>query len=609
AIAGPLENAGYEADTPELIARIVDDVAGQAACLPLLQFTCQSLWERRDVAARRISTAEYEAMGGATGALASHARRFLSELTPDEVRLVRGILLSLVHPDGPRRPRRRTEILDGIPTASRDLADGLLDRLLERRLLVATRDAEKGATTLELAHEALATTWPELARWIEETHEERVLVTDLEQASLLWQRRGRRDAETWSGAALAEVIRKVGAWNITLSPSSRAFLDASVQRDRRRRRITIGIIAALVAVAIGAVIAAVAIERRSEEIDLAAVDLGRVHLALAPFDWDPVHQRELVPKQHPPLEWRIYGPALDDPREVGHEYDDRSLRRGAPAWRDDVLIEDVELRSGPAFIEIRGRGGDCAPSVLYVQRLPGYRERSEVKRIEIAVPTCDASRAGMIRIPSGPFLRAVKRDKKEIDQEASLSEYSIDRTEVTRGAFAIFERMKSLTGVRISPSEFLVPNLADQPELPISGIDYDIARGYCRYMGKELPTLDQWQKAFRGGLELLDGKPNAAPARETPSDGPIVLGDDLAPVPVGRHPEDVSPYGVLDLAGNVGEWSRDRSDNHKGLHRVHGGSWASPSGSGHERVYFTNTRPEEARDYSIGARCVSADMH
>src|SRR6185436_3182672 len=135
-----------------------------------------------------------------------------------------------------------------------------------------------------------------------------------------------------------------------------------------------------------------------EEHHLAALDLGRIQLELEPFDWDPIQQRRLAPKERPPLEWRIYAPSLDDPREVGRAYDGESLRRGARRWRDDALIEDVEVRSGPAFIEIRGRGGDCAPSVLYLQRLPGYRERAEAKRIEIAVPTCEASRAGMIRI-------------------------------------------------------------------------------------------------------------------------------------------------------------------------------------------------------------------
>lgn len=552
------------------------------------------------------------------GALASHAQRFLAELTTDEIRLVRGILLSLVHPDGTRRPRLRAEVLGGIPAASRTVADCLLDRLLERRLLVATRDAEQDSTTVELAHEALATAWPQLARWLDETYEERVLITDLEQASLLWQRRGRRDAETWGGLALAEAVRKVAEWNITLSSVSRAFLDMSVQRDRRiqrrQRRIATVIVVVLAIVAIGAAIAAVAFARKSEELDRAATDLGRIQLEIRPFDWDPVQQRRLVPRTHPPLEWRLFGTSPDDPQEKGHPYDDSSVRRGGRRWRDDVLIEDVEVRSGPAFIEIRGRGGDCAPSVLYLQRLPGYRERSETTRIEISVPTCEASRAGLIQIPSGPFLRAMKQNGKEIDQKATAPDYSIDRTEVTRGAFEAFESMKHLTGVRISPADYLLSDPATDRRLPISGIDYAIARSYCRYMGKDLPTADQWQKAFRGGLGEISGKSNLSPARSTPWDGPTAPGlANLAPgddgkgrlAAVGEHPRDVSPYGVLDLGGNVREWLRDPSETMKGMRRVAGGSWESPPKKGHERIYFINVHSEEYRDHALGARCVS----
>ncbi|HWO25658.1 MAG TPA: protein kinase [Kofleriaceae bacterium] len=615
AITGPLDNAGYTPDAIALVERIVGDVAGQAACLPLLQFACQSLWERRDVAARRVLAAEYEAMGGATGALASHAQRLLAELSPDEVRLVRGLMLALVHPDGPRRPCGRAALLGGVPAGSRATADGLLDRLLERRLLVATRDDEQGTTTLEIAHEALAQAWPQLARWLDETREERVLAADLEQAAQLWQRRGRSDAETWSESALAEAVRKVDAWNIALSANASAFLRASTRRERRaqrrRRQIAGGIAAALAAVTFGSVAAAVTIAQKSEELSRAAIDLGRIELLLTPFDWDPVQQRRLAPTVLPPLEWRIYAPSPDDPREPGRPYDGQSLRRGSRAWRSGVLVEDVEVRSGPAFIEIRGRGGDCAPSVLYLQRLPGYRERAAPRRIELAVPTCQASWADTVRIPAGPFLRAVTRDGQELDERAALPAYAIDRTEVTRGAFAAFEGMKSLTGVRISPTRFLIGNLggAGQAPLagsrvPISGIDHDIARSYCRYLGKDLPTADQWQKAFRGGLLLVGGEPNLAPARATPAGEPVVLGHDLAAV--GRLPGDTSPYGVLDLAGNVSEWSLDRSSTYEGLRRIHGGSWASPPGAGHERIYFANTRPEEARDYSVGVRCVTA---
>jgi hypothetical protein len=233
AIVGPLANAGHEVDAPELADRIVADVLGQPASLPLLQLTCQALWERRDPDARRILTAEYEAMGGAAGALAGHARRFLAELPADEVHAVRALLLSLFHTDGAHRPRRRAELLDAMPAAARDVAGRLLDRMLARRLLVATR-----GTTLELGHASLATAWPQLARWLDESHDARAALGELERAALRWQQRGRRDDDLWSGAALADLARKIGARGFALPSIARAFLGASLRRERllRRRR-------------------------------------------------------------------------------------------------------------------------------------------------------------------------------------------------------------------------------------------------------------------------------------------------------------------------------------------------------------------------------------
>ncbi len=232
AVVGPLASAGYEPDEPALVARIVRDVEGQPACLSLLQLVCQALWERRAPGKRRILTVEYEAMGGAAGALAGHARRFMAELAPGEARIARTLLLALFDPGGARRPRRRGELLGLVPARAREVAGRLLDRLLEHHLLVE----QHPAGTLELGHDALATAWPELARWLDQTHDARAALAALEEAAFAWHRGGRRDDAAWSGAALAELARRVDARQLSLPPISRAFLDASLRRDRRLRR-------------------------------------------------------------------------------------------------------------------------------------------------------------------------------------------------------------------------------------------------------------------------------------------------------------------------------------------------------------------------------------
>jgi hypothetical protein len=232
AVAAPLASAGYGVDAPELVDQLVADVAGQPGCLALLQLACQALWERRDVASRRLLGSEYDAMGGAAGALAARARRLTTELAADEVPVARAVLLALFDADGAHRPRPRAEVIALVPARSRDVAGRLVDRLLERGVLVAASPA----VTLALAHGALDAAWPQLARWLDETHEARRALARLEDAALAWQRRGRRADATWSGAALARLARQLREAGLAVPPLARAFLAACLRREGRLRR-------------------------------------------------------------------------------------------------------------------------------------------------------------------------------------------------------------------------------------------------------------------------------------------------------------------------------------------------------------------------------------
>src|SRR5262249_1970460 len=69
----PLAARGYRYDDAALVGDMVAAVKGEPAALPLLQFTVQMLWNRRDREARRLARAAYGAVGGGEGAPATHA--------------------------------------------------------------------------------------------------------------------------------------------------------------------------------------------------------------------------------------------------------------------------------------------------------------------------------------------------------------------------------------------------------------------------------------------------------------------------------------------------------------------------------------------------------
>lgn len=267
-VARPLEAAGYAFDDETLLDEMVAEVFGESSCLPLVQFALSLMWARRDEARGLLLRAVYDRMGGVGGALAAHAEDVLSTLGPAEVDLCRGILLGLVTDQGTRRARPRTALVGGLA----DGADALVTKLVDARLLSAQRGAEG---TVELAHESLTRVWPRLARWIEESHEDLALATDLVTAAERWDRRGRRADELWEGDALRDAVRLLSRGTSKVSGVAVALVRASEDREKRRARrkrvVVASMLAAAVLTAIASSMAAWALRERQRDATLAAL--------------------------------------------------------------------------------------------------------------------------------------------------------------------------------------------------------------------------------------------------------------------------------------------------------------------------------------------------
>lgn len=153
-----------------------------------------------------------------------------------------------------------------------------------------------------------------------------------------------------------------------------------------------------------------------------------------------------------------------------------------------------------------------------------------------------------IRIPAGEFLMGSSDDdlmahpSEKPQHIVFLNEYWIGKTPVTEEQFRIYQ-----------PKHNFIPEEAQDP---IVNISWDEAQGFCNWLSKtsglpiRLPTEAEWEKAARG----TDGR--LFPwGNEDPNSFNIY--DRIGGYAVGSFLEGASPYGVLDMAGNVFEWVSD----------------------------------------------------
>jgi formylglycine-generating enzyme required for sulfatase activity len=175
--------------------------------------------------------------------------------------------------------------------------------------------------------------------------------------------------------------------------------------------------------------------------------------------------------------------------------------------------------------------------------------------------------------------------------------FYIGRTEVTALAFRAYqdacERYKDCPPWR---PRYLDPQR--EPLRPATFVSWSQADAYCRWAGGRLPTDLEWEKAARG----TDGR--FWPWGFQPDDS-LYHGKSKrtrAPVAVGSYPDGRSPYGALDMAGNVWEYTADRWRPEGGGHTIRGGSYLNTLMESRGSVRWSSGS-EDAGTEHLGFRC------
>jgi formylglycine-generating enzyme required for sulfatase activity len=195
-----------------------------------------------------------------------------------------------------------------------------------------------------------------------------------------------------------------------------------------------------------------------------------------------------------------------------------------------------------------------------------------------------------VLIESGPFLMG------EAAETVDLAEFQMARYLVTNAAYYEFVQETE----RRRPDHWPL-NGRFPPELachPVVFVSWEDAAAFARWQGAQLPSEAEWEKAARGkdgriypwGNEFMAENCNTS---ESKTEGTKA---------VNAHPQGASPYGVMDMAGNVWEWTTTIYEDGEDWRVLKGGAWdykGAKDARCASRVYFRPT----FRNGAVGFRC------
>jgi formylglycine-generating enzyme required for sulfatase activity len=292
------------------------------------------------------------------------------------------------------------------------------------------------------------------------------------------------------------------------------------------------------------------------------------------------------------------------------------LWRGKRSADDDQHIITASVQAGQGILST------TVPSVVTVATVSPEALTTASPSIAPLVITQTSGVDGMIMVsvPAGVFaMGSSDSDPQAADDEKPqhtvyLEAYWMDQTEVTNRMYAVCVQagMCRSPGQSSSKTRLFYYGESRYDDYPVLYVSWEDAKAYCQWAGRRLPTEAEWEKAARGdGGRLF-------PWGDTPPTPGLLNYDNQVgdTTQAGSYPLGASPYGALDMAGNVSEWTADWYDERyyavspalnpigplSGTYRVlRGGSWFSSGRA--VRAAFRLWNLPDLRSDGIGFRC------
>lgn len=534
----------------ELVTEMIFVVREEAAALPLLQFTLDQLFQKRE--GNKLTLQAYHDIGGVQGALARHAESIYAGLpSPTHQKMARALFLRLIEAgqteqDTTRRRASYRELTLQDAEQTRLLQETAA-QFVDARLLVSDQTAE--TATLEVSHEALIRVWKRLGEWLHEAREDLRLQKSLAADVAEWLRRNKPEDRLYRGT----VLRDAREWETRNLPSQdeAAFLTLSHEADTRRRqreardarRLRYLGAALLVTLVFGALGLALIFARSNASLQDEATTL-QAQAQTAEF------QGAYVSAQ---VNWL--------------------------STRDFPLsFAQLTQTPAPAFLATATAQAELADWEPVMEVFDGIE---------------------MVLVPPGCFWMgsdAGDADETPVHEQCFEEAFWIDKYEVTQ---ADFER---LGGHKAADNRFA------GEKRPVDTITWFEARDFCGQRGMRLPTEAEWEYAARGPENLIYPWGN-----EFEEDNAVFSENSDQSAEVGSKPEGASWVGTFNLSGNVYEWtsslyrnypyneSDEDTNDTNGPRVLRSGSWAKNSNSLRVANRYGDT--PGTRNASYGFRC------
>jgi formylglycine-generating enzyme required for sulfatase activity len=252
----------------------------------------------------------------------------------------------------------------------------------------------------------------------------------------------------------------------------------------------------------------------------------------------------------------------------------------------------------------------------------------------LATPTAGkaAPPAELVAVPAGLLHQGDPAgEPDEALRDVEIAPFRMMRREVTNAAFARFvaatghvtdperegfgwvwtgrwRKVKGADWRHPAGPDSTIEGLADHPVVQVSQAD---AATFCAWHGLRLPGDAEWEYAARGTDRRRYPWGDELPAQAGTPRANFGTVDCCAPdasdgfaktAPVGRYPAGASPFGLLDLAGNVWEWTSEEHPAEPGEFVLRGGGWGNNPYC--LRVSYRHANPPDIGLDMVGFRCV-----